>query len=197
MHSLNIVHRDLKPDNILLTRNYVAKICDFGSAISVDENDPTGTNTNGTLAFLPPEALIGLPYDLKKGDMWAMGCILYAMINGRVPFGDHSEYDTSINIIEGNYQVETFWSSSLADLFKRLLDKDPKKRITVPQLVVHPWITKNNSLKFPFGVKIRQDFRRKSMFKTIRELLHLGKLSGRKLSAPEELYQTQIRKKSQ
>jgi serine/threonine protein kinase len=85
-HAKGIVHRDLKPANIMLTPHGV-KVLDFGLAKIADGNDSlTGTGTvMGTLAYMAPEQVRGLPVD-AKADLFALGLILYETSTGKLPF---------------------------------------------------------------------------------------------------------------
>jgi calcium/calmodulin-dependent protein kinase I len=86
IHEKNIVHRDLKPENLLLksaTEDTSILLADFGFARTVPES---GCKTRcGTPAFVAPEILLGLPYNISV-DLWSIGCLLYMLIGGYPPF---------------------------------------------------------------------------------------------------------------
>lgn len=90
-HSQEIVHRDLKCENIMLNRDMEVKIGDFGFAL--DLNTSAAKTPCGSYSYAAPELFTnnGDPYDGKKADVWSMGVILYAMVCGRLPFGDDSQ----------------------------------------------------------------------------------------------------------
>lgn len=118
-HSQGICHRDIKCENILLDKDLVVKLIDFGfakrykpvenltgeekseagsarrsssirsSLLRRKEKDPRLSETYcGSYAYASPEILKGTPYDPFLSDVWAMGCVLYAMVFGRLPFDD-------------------------------------------------------------------------------------------------------------
>lgn len=118
IHSQGVCHRDIKCENILLDERFVVKLIDFGfakcykdapksselekfdeaassqpleklSVLKKKEKDPKLSETYcGSYAYASPEILKGVPYDPFMSDLWATGCVLYAMVFGRLPFDD-------------------------------------------------------------------------------------------------------------
>ncbi|KAG5361427.1 Serine/threonine-protein kinase PRR1 [Yarrowia sp. C11] len=100
LHSQNIVHRDIKLENVLLnipveemltldpvTYPYsLVTLTDLGLARRIDPNEPTLTTRCGSEDYVPPELLMGQPYDGRQTDSWALGVLLYAIMEGRLPF---------------------------------------------------------------------------------------------------------------
>jgi eukaryotic-like serine/threonine-protein kinase len=85
-HARNIVHRDIKPSNIIITKDDVAKIVDFGLARVVASISSTQSiSSTGTLPYMAPEQILGEPID-QRADLWALGVILVQMITGSHPF---------------------------------------------------------------------------------------------------------------
>eukprot|EP00477_Mikrocytos_mackini_P001805 GAHX01001955.1.p1 GENE.GAHX01001955.1~~GAHX01001955.1.p1 ORF type:complete len:336 (-),score=49.80 GAHX01001955.1:237-1244(-) len=93
LHARRIVHRDIKPQNILVSNRFDLKIADFGLARAFGV--PTGSYTREvvTLWYRAPELLLGLKMYDEKVDIWALGCILVEMINGKPLFVGDSEID--------------------------------------------------------------------------------------------------------
>lgn len=84
----NILHADIKPDNILVNdNNLVLKLCDFGSASSVADNDITPYLVSRF--YRAPEIILGLPYDYGI-DMWSAGCTIYELYTGKILFSGKS-----------------------------------------------------------------------------------------------------------
>lgn len=100
LHSQNIVHRDIKLENVLLnipvedmlpldpvTYPYsLVTLTDLGLARRIDPENPTLTTRCGSEDYVPPELLMGQPYDGRQTDSWALGVLLYAIMEGRLPF---------------------------------------------------------------------------------------------------------------
>lgn len=85
-HAHNIVHRDIKPSNVLITKDHVAKIVDFGLARVVASASATqATSATGTLPYMAPEQILGEKIE-QPCDVWALGVILVQMLTGSHPF---------------------------------------------------------------------------------------------------------------
>lgn len=85
-HAHNILHRDIKPSNILLTRQNIPKIVDFGLSQSMSDESRTRSLTiSGTAAYMSPEQLRGEVID-QRADIWAIGVTAAEMLNGYHPF---------------------------------------------------------------------------------------------------------------
>ena len=112
MHSKNIAHRDLKPDNILISNEFHLKLTDFGEAKKFEEKTfdlPTSHDSNEEQTFeaenpMPRGSFVGTPLyvapemlsENSSGtftDLWALGCIIYQMRVGHVPFNGASEHE--------------------------------------------------------------------------------------------------------
>lgn len=91
-HAAGIVHRDIKPANILLDRRGGVKVCDFGIARVLHAGQAALTapaTTIGTSQYMAPEQANGEPAS-SRSDLYALGCVLYAMLTGQPPFvGDN------------------------------------------------------------------------------------------------------------
>src|SRR5947208_8814823 len=88
---LGLVHRDISPDNILVHRNGMAKVVDFGIAKAANSSGMTSTGTlKGKVAYMPPEQLRGDALD-RRTDVFALGVVLYEMLGGKRPWEGDSE----------------------------------------------------------------------------------------------------------
>ncbi|TFK85051.1 Pkinase-domain-containing protein [Polyporus arcularius HHB13444] len=146
VHGLGIAHRDLKPENILLTDDNppVVKIADFGLAKVVDTMTALHTFC-GTPAYLAPEIVNGAEgYDLVV-DSWSVGVIVWAMLTMCTPFAEDPETtDVAKRVLRRQIEwsiLEMYHVTALAkDFIARLLEYDPKKRMTLTQAREHEWL---------------------------------------------------------
>lgn len=95
IHSHNIIHRDVKPENMLLSKNGVLKICDFGFARSTIKGEGKEfTDYVSTRWYRAPELLVGDRNYGKTVDVWAIGCIFVELLTGHPLFTGESDYET-------------------------------------------------------------------------------------------------------
>nr|XP_005995582.1 PREDICTED: death-associated protein kinase 1 [Latimeria chalumnae] len=146
LHFRHIAHFDLKPENIMLldrnTPNPRIKLIDFGLAHKIDFGNEF-KNIFGTPEFVAPEIVNYEPLGLEA-DMWSIGVITYILLSGASPFLGDNKQETLANVSAVNYEFdEEFFrnTSGLAkDFIRKLLIKDPKKRMTIQDSLQHPWI---------------------------------------------------------
>lgn len=139
MHAQGVVHRDIKPDNLLLTEDDVLKIVDFGvSEMFEKTSEMTTAKSAGSPAFLPPELCIAKHGDVsgKAADIWSMGVSLYCLRFGRIPFERAGVMELYESIKNDKVDLSLVDDPAFDDLMNRILEKDPKKRITMPELRV-------------------------------------------------------------
>ncbi len=137
-HSHNIVHRDIKLDNILLNSEGKVKICDFGVSKLVQPGERMAEQC-GTPAYIAPEILRNKGYEGFGVDVWSAGIVLYAMIFGTVPFKASSMKELHKMIMRGRFAMKNDASPEVRHLIRRMLDPDPTRRCTVPEILSHKW----------------------------------------------------------
>jgi serine/threonine protein kinase len=84
-HANGLAHCDLKPDNIMVTRDGLVKVLDFGLARIAGTFDATGPHFEGTVGYMSPEQAAGQPIDTGS-DVFSFGCILFEAVTGNLPF---------------------------------------------------------------------------------------------------------------
>ncbi|EKE41978.1 protein kinase domain containing protein [Entamoeba nuttalli P19] len=127
LHSKGICHRDIKPENILLDSGHTnIKLIDFGySLFSLNEKLKERIGTPG---YIAPEVFNGVDYDPFLADVYSCGELLHVMLYGSHPyFFDGKETNFPVNHGSG-------------DLLSKMLQKDPSKRITLQQVMKHPFV---------------------------------------------------------
>lgn len=137
-HFQKIVHRDLKPENLLLDANNNIKIADFGLSNLMRDGDFLRTSC-GSPNYAAPEVISGHLYAGPEVDVWSCGVILYALLCGSLPFDDESIPNLFKKIKSGMYALPTHLSQLAKNLIPRMLEVDPMKRITIPEIRLHPW----------------------------------------------------------
>eukprot|EP00535_Pseudo-nitzschia_heimii_P010967 CAMPEP_0197196886 /NCGR_PEP_ID=MMETSP1423-20130617/32583_1 /TAXON_ID=476441 /ORGANISM="Pseudo-nitzschia heimii, Strain UNC1101" /LENGTH=721 /DNA_ID=CAMNT_0042650699 /DNA_START=725 /DNA_END=2893 /DNA_ORIENTATION=+ len=137
-HFQKIVHRDLKPENLLLDANDNIKIADFGLSNLMRDGDFLRTSC-GSPNYAAPEVISGHLYAGPEVDVWSCGVILYALLCGSLPFDDESIPNLFKKIKSGMYSLPTHLSQLAKNLIPRMLEVDPMKRITIPEIRLHPW----------------------------------------------------------
>ncbi|XP_068101240.1 calcium/calmodulin-dependent protein kinase kinase 2 isoform X1 [Hyperolius riggenbachi] len=153
LHYQKIIHRDVKPSNLLVGEDGHIKIADFGVSNKFEGTDALLTNTVGTPAFMAPETLSETRriFSGKALDVWAMGVTLHCFVFGQCPFMDERILSLHSKIknqpLEFPDQPEI--SDDLKDLILKMLDKNPESRISVPDIKVHPWVTKHGAEPLP------------------------------------------------
>ncbi|XP_063238454.1 serine/threonine-protein kinase fused [Bacillus rossius redtenbacheri] len=144
LHSHRILHRDLKPQNVLMAASGTAKLCDFGFARNMSAGTHVLTSIKGTPLYMAPELVAERPYD-HAADLWSLGCVVYELLVGYPPFCTTSILHL-VHLIK-NEQVlwPGFVSPECKDFLQGLLEKDPSKRLSWPELLEHPYL-KNERL---------------------------------------------------
>ena len=122
-----------------MTQEDVLKIVDFGVSEMFDkEGEMKTAKSAGSPAFMPPELCVAKHGEVsgRAADIWSMGCTLFCLLFGRIPFEKHGMLELYQAIRNDEPQYDDSCNPELLELLKRLLEKDPKKRITLEQIRV-------------------------------------------------------------
>jgi predicted Ser/Thr protein kinase len=134
-HDKGIIHRDLKPSNLMITRQGVLKLTDFGIAKDTDVTALTGQNsTIGTAAYMSPEQCKGDKNLTNKSDLYSLGIVFYELITGKKPFYAETTVDMFLKHVNEKpprigKQVNEL-PVKLEALILQLMDKDKDDRPT-------------------------------------------------------------------
>ncbi|KAK4789007.1 hypothetical protein SAY86_020326 [Trapa natans] len=143
-HSMGVMHRDLKPENFLLLNKDESsplKATDFGLSVFFKQGDQF-KDIVGSAYYIAPEVL-----KRRYGpevDIWSVGVMLYILLCGVPPFWAESENGIFNAILRGHIDFTSNpWPSispGAKDLVRKMLNTDPKQRLTAFQVLNHPWI---------------------------------------------------------
>jgi len=172
LRHLSVVHRDLKPQNLMLSEDpaYLAThpeskfkliIADFGLARQIKTTSLTYSIV-GSPRYMAPEILSPYATNSRKSytvsaDLWSVGVIMFELLMGEPPFAQAHDPRSLLNLIDGTTTVtiplEGSLSTECCDLLRRLLQKDPDRRITWTQFFAHPWL-KLDHIPHPTSIDI-------------------------------------------
>ena len=143
-----ICHRDIKVENVLLDDKLNAKLSDFGFTRELSPTDNLSTTYCGTEPYFAPELVQREKYDPFAVDIWAMGVMLFAMVNGKFPFHWRDlRKDKNIMLNEQRSraykfrpEVDVVLSVDCKDIIAKMLSFDVSARPTIDQLLQQPWM---------------------------------------------------------
>lgn len=138
-HGMGVTHRDLKPDNILLDANLHVKLADFGCAAEMAAGTSFSEFTGSTTYAAPELLASGCSYQGDGVDVWACGCILYALLCNSLPFDGQTLPELVECIQHGVFQIPGHVSESAASLIKGMLTVDASHRLSIAEIRAHPW----------------------------------------------------------
>ncbi|XP_054638825.1 dual specificity protein kinase Ttk [Dunckerocampus dactyliophorus] len=207
IHKHGIVHSDLKPANFVIV-NASLKLIDFGIAnrIQPDVTSIMKDSQVGTLNYMPPEAIKDTSSQhgkarskiSPKGDVWSLGCILYCMTYGKTPFQSITNQITKLHaIIDPSHKIEfpDISEKDLLGVLKRCLVRNPRERVSIAELLEHPYLQLKPQLSPEPGRQCNNDLKKiltdlaalQSPNSIIRAANNLAKMcsSGKKLDVAE------------
>ena len=145
IHNKGVAHRDLKPENLLLTKNKILKIIDFGLSHIINNNCLLSTKC-GSPSYASPEIITKKFYDGFKTDIWCCGIILYAMLCGYLPFEGENNDELFQNILICKPELPKFMSEKGKKLIVKLLSPNPDNRIYIEDIKKDDFYLKGKEL---------------------------------------------------
>ena len=149
IHGHGIAHRDISLENLLLSNDGKVVITDFGLCCDCVDGEMQKGSV-GKDFYVAPEVVFagGSVYDAKKADVWSLGIVLFIMMTGVPPLELPMTSDERFLLIkEGQlteilrqWQMLSYFSKDCLDLLSKMLCVEPEKRISLEQVLEHPWI---------------------------------------------------------
>lgn len=161
-HSRGVAHRDLKLENVLLTKEGVVKVIDFGLSHIYHKNGAGAFDRSvplremcGSKSYAAPEVLNGTGYDGFLADVWSLGVCLFAMLSGFFPLDEASKNDWRYGKLQeqqarGRSTTKSVYawykrscshlSASVIQLLDGMLTINPEQRLTMQAVLSHPWL---------------------------------------------------------
>jgi len=130
-HERGILHRDIKPGNVIVAKDGVARIIDFGLAKTTDAAASLDGSTKGTPLYMSPEQSSGKALDCRT-DLWSLGAVLYEMLGGRPPFTGAGHLQIMHAIVHDSpprlRELRPDLIPEIDRIVSRALEKEPAKR---------------------------------------------------------------------
>lgn len=173
LHTSNVIHRDIKGSNLLITKEGVVKLADFGIATSTTEFNRSSL-AEGSPFWMAPE-IIELKTPTTASDIWSLGCTIIELLTGFPPYFDATPFTAMYKMVhDAHPPLPEEMTPELESFLKDCFQKDPNMRPSAADLIRHPWI-----LRY---VSDKSDFKVEDMRNTVKRYT-LSKESGRQLAS--------------
>ncbi|KAG6481478.1 calcium-dependent protein kinase 2-like [Zingiber officinale] len=197
-HSMGVIHRDLKPENFLLLskdEDAPLKATDFGLSVFFKQGE-VFKDIVGSAYYIAPEVL-KRRYG-PEADIWSIGVMLYIFLCGVPPFWAESEQGIFNAILRGQIDFTSDpWpkiSPSAKDLVRKMLNLDPKQRLTAVEVLNHPWIKEDGEAPdTPLDnavINRLKQFRAMNQFKKAALRVIAGCLSEEEIQGLKEMFKS-------
>jgi calcium-dependent protein kinase len=145
MHRRLVAHRDLSLENILVDNHNIARVCDFGLAVTLPNRC---TDSVGKQMYMAPEVVLGHAYDPVKADVWCLGIMLFRMLTGFPPLDIAHIVDRKFCILREHgvsalvhsWNKTSMFQPKALNLLDRMLHPIPRLRLTMLDVLRHPYV---------------------------------------------------------
>lgn len=142
LHEHGVIHRDIKGGNILLSREGVCKLVDFGCAAAVASDMSKRVTVVGTPYWMAPE-VVSMSGQLPTSDIWSFGATVVELVTGEPPYWGMPPVSAMFNVVQdARPPIPPGLSAELTDLLRQCFQKDPRVRPGAAQLRAHPWFAR-------------------------------------------------------
>jgi serine/threonine protein kinase len=142
LHSRGVVHLDLMPENILFDQFGHCRISSFGLSQAAVDCDPL-TAADALFVspyYAAPEVMGGVQFDGRKADGWSLGVVLCVMVTGHMPWRERHAPKLLGEIRRAEYEVPQNVTTDCTDLIRMLMQPHPDDRISLDDVMNHPWL---------------------------------------------------------
>jgi polo-like kinase 1 len=148
LHSHRVIHRDIKLGNLFISSKMEIKVGDFGLATKLDFDGEKKRTICGTPNYIAPEVIEGKVGHSYEVDIWSLGVVIYTLIIGKPPFETSNVKKTYSRIKNNSYSFPDHVpiSDAAKDLIKKILIKDPKKRLLLDDILNHDFFNPSHSI---------------------------------------------------
>jgi serine/threonine protein kinase len=148
MHSRGFVHRDIKPENLFLDGDNNLLLGDFGFANRWNLFHYQA-DFCGSLHYAAPEVICHGLVQGPEADVWSCGAVLLALVTAQLPFSGIDQRDLIQRVTEGRYnEPPCSLSPELHDLLRKMMEPNSLKRLTVKEVMEHPWVRRYRRRSF-------------------------------------------------
>ncbi|XP_057500154.1 CBL-interacting serine/threonine-protein kinase 21-like isoform X1 [Actinidia eriantha] len=141
-HCRGVYHRDLKPQNLLLDSKGNLKVSDFGLS-ALRKPGYLLSTACGSPSYVAPELLTNKGYEGAAADVWSCGVLLFELLAGYLPFDDRNLMNLYRKILRAEHKFPEWFTERQKKLISRILDPNPQKRITIPEIIDDEWFQIN------------------------------------------------------
>ena len=144
LHKKNCIHRDIKPENCMFktsSEGSSIRLIDFGLSCYHSDEEPNLSARVGSCYYMSPQLLLR-DYD-RSADLWSVGVVAYILLCGYSPFNGDNDQEVIEAIHRCEYTFVHGWddvSDDALDFIQSLLIKDPSKRLSADEALIHPWL---------------------------------------------------------